>query len=132
MQLSPQSFLALVVFVGILAAWINTRRRSGLPPGPPAKYPWFGTPLTVTKGARWHLYTEWAKTYGVTIYTCTSNTELTETTAGDIMHFTSYGRDYVVLNTYEAARDLLSLRSRIYSDRPKMTMARELYVRSSA
>ena len=42
------------------------------------------------------------------------------------MHFTSYGRDYVVLNTYEATRDLLTLRSRIYSDRPKMTMAREL------
>ena len=47
---------------------------------------------------------------------------------GDVMHFTSYGRDYVVLNTYEAARDLLTLRSRIYSDRPRMTMARELCV----
>ncbi|EPS92745.1 hypothetical protein FOMPIDRAFT_62158 [Fomitopsis schrenkii] len=113
MQLSPQSFLALIAFVGILAAWIKSRQRRGLPPGPPAKYPWIGTPLKVTKGARWHLYTEWAKKYGML-------------TAGDVMHFTSYGRDYVVLNTYEAARDLLSLRTRIYSDRPKMTMAREL------
>ncbi|TFY52513.1 hypothetical protein EVJ58_g9976 [Rhodofomes roseus] len=71
-------------------------------------YPWIGTPLKHAKGARWFLYTEWAKTYG------------------DIVYYMSYGRDYVVLNTYESARDLLVLRSRIYSDRPKMTMAREL------
>ena len=68
MQLSAQTLLALVVFVGIVVAWVNARRRRGLPPGPPAKYPWIGTPLTATKGARWHLYTEWAKRYGMPSY----------------------------------------------------------------
>jgi hypothetical protein len=45
---------------------------------------------------------------------------------GDVVYFKSYGRENIVLNTFEAARALLVLRGRIYSDRPKLVMAREM------
>ena len=50
----------------------------------------------------------------------------TDARAGDLVYFKSHGRENVILNTYEAAHDLLVLRARIYSERPKMVMAREL------
>lgn len=42
-----------------------------------------------------------------------------------------FGTDLVVLNSYEAATDLLDKRGIIYSDRPVLTMLGELYVPST-
>ncbi|KDN38011.1 hypothetical protein RSAG8_09784, partial [Rhizoctonia solani AG-8 WAC10335] len=44
----------------------------------------------------------------------------------DLVYIRVLGQDTVVLNTHQAAKDLLEGRSNIYSDRPHMTMASEL------
>lgn len=43
--------------------------------------------------------------------------------AGDILFFKVFGKRIIVLNSDEAARDLLDKRSAIYSDRPYSPMA---------
>lgn len=49
-------------------------------------------------------------------------------TPGDVNYVTVVGKPIIVLNSYQAARDLLEKRSGIYSNRPRMVMQCELYV----
>lgn len=48
---------------------------------------------------------------------------------GDIMYFKIFRTPAIVLNTIEAARDLLDRRSAKYSDRPRMVLFSEMWVR---
>jgi len=48
---------------------------------------------------------------------------------GDVNYVTVVGKPIIVLNSYQAARDLLEKRSGMYSSRPRMVMLCELYVR---
>ena len=45
---------------------------------------------------------------------------------GDVIYFNALGRSIVVLNSAEAAVDLLEKRSSIYSDRPPFVMFRDM------
>jgi hypothetical protein len=47
---------------------------------------------------------------------------------GDIIHVHCFGSPFIILNSYSSANELLEKRSSIYSDRPEMIMAGELYV----
>ncbi len=49
---------------------------------------------------------------------------------GDVVHFNVFGSHVVVLNSYEATRDLLDARGSIYSSRPRLVMLKEVYVYS--
>lgn len=42
--------------------------------------------------------------------------------SGDVMHLKVLGRNMIVLNSVEAATDLLEKRSAQYSDRPRMNV----------
>ncbi|KAL9710527.1 hypothetical protein Ac2012v2_006061 [Leucoagaricus gongylophorus] len=48
------------------------------------------------------------------------------TTAGDVVRLTMFGQNMVVLNSLDAARDLLDKRSVIYSDRPRFVLFSDL------
>lgn len=48
------------------------------------------------------------------------------TTTGDIVHIRILGRSIVYVNTAEAAIDLFSKRSTIYSDRPRLPLLNEM------
>lgn len=48
------------------------------------------------------------------------------------MTFRVFGRRTIVLNTYQAAVDLLDLRAKLYSDRPRAWMLTELVGRGKA
>ena len=50
-------------------------------------------------------------------------------TYGPVMHLSLAGQPLIVLSTNQAAQDLLSRRSRAYSDRPRLVMAGELVTR---
>lgn len=52
--------------------------------------------------------------------------------AGDLIYIRKFGNPILVLNSMEAANELLDKRSVIYSSRPYRTMASELYVCSTA
>ena len=46
--------------------------------------------------------------------------------AGDVLHIHVFGHSLVILNSLQAARELLDKRSSIYSDRPRFVLMSEL------
>ncbi|TFK46242.1 cytochrome P450 [Heliocybe sulcata] len=83
------------------------RRRPPYLPGP-TPLPVLGNLLQMPTEREWLVFTEWAKTYG------------------DCIHLKVLGQSIVVLNSFEAASDLLEKRSAMYSSRPRLVMAGEL------
>ncbi|KAF8748613.1 cytochrome P450 [Rhizoctonia solani] len=81
-----------------------------LPPGPPC-WPIIGSFFSLPDATEpiWIWFTRWANK-----------------TKSDTIHFRVLGTDTVVLNTREAALELLEKRSNKYSDRPSMVMLKDL------
>ncbi|KAL4256194.1 cytochrome P450 family protein [Pleurotus pulmonarius] len=96
-----------VAALGALLLTVYLKRRSKkrppLPPGPPAD-PLIGHLRIMPADKQELVFHEWSKTYG------------------DIMHLRVLGRDLIVLNSVEAATELLEKRSALYSDRPNFTV----------
>ncbi|KAL0957049.1 hypothetical protein HGRIS_003148 [Hohenbuehelia grisea] len=78
-------------------------QRLPYPPGP-RPVPFLGNIFNITKNATWLTYSRWANKYG------------------DVLHMQVLSRHVVILNSAAAAVDLLEKRSRLYSDRPELTM----------
>ncbi|KAI9448698.1 cytochrome P450 [Lactarius psammicola] len=92
---------AIVSFLVALSSIRDYRRRRGLPyPPGPRQLPLIGNLLDVPNNFSWLAYTELSKKYG------------------DILSLHIFGRDFIVLNTTKATKDLLEKRGDIYSDRP--------------
>ncbi|KAI9567539.1 cytochrome P450 [Boletus coccyginus] len=93
--------LACVVVLSARRYLWNTILRTSypLPPGPRG-LPFIGNVIGVNLDNPWLMYAEWAKKYGDLIYTRV------------------LGRDIIIINSEEVAKDLLENRSRNYSDRP--------------
>ncbi|THU98401.1 cytochrome P450, partial [Dendrothele bispora CBS 962.96] len=68
------------------------------PPGPRG-YPYVGL-IDVPLKKPWFTYIEWGKRYGT-----------------DLLHYTRFGRHYLIINSYEAAKDLLEKDAQFTSDR---------------
>ncbi|KAF9456731.1 cytochrome P450, partial [Collybia nuda] len=101
------SALTVGVVSGILlllwVRWNSRRPRVPLPPGPPA-HPVIGHLLTFPTSDQGEFFSELAKTYG------------------DIIHLSIPMRSFIVLNSVEAAVELLEKRSHNYSDRPSFPL----------
>ncbi|RDB17677.1 O-methylsterigmatocystin oxidoreductase [Hypsizygus marmoreus] len=96
--------MALLVFLltcAFLSVWVKLKRKkySPLPPGPPPE-PLLGHLRLIPGDHQDALFYEWGKIYG------------------DVFHLRVLGRSIIVLNSAEAAVDLLDKRSANYSDRP--------------
>ncbi|KAJ7463649.1 cytochrome P450 [Mycena latifolia] len=89
----------LIWFLGLP----SRRRGAMLPPGPPGD-PVLGHLRYMPSAQPALVFHEWAKNYG------------------DVMHLQVLGRSMIILDTYQAAVDLLDKRSVNYSDRPKFTL----------
>ncbi|KAH9841066.1 cytochrome P450 [Rhodofomes roseus] len=89
---------------GIVVAGLLARTRLPYPPGPRG-WPVIRNLLDIPLDKPWLVYCTWAETYG------------------DLVHLDVFGHHIVILNTAQAAKDLLDDRSSIYSDRPILTMA---------
>ncbi|KAF8064434.1 cytochrome P450 [Lyophyllum atratum] len=85
--------------------WIRATRKKHppLPPGPPAE-PIIGHLRQIPPENQENMYYELGKTYG------------------DVMYLHVLGRPIIVLNSVEAAVDLLDKRSANYSDRPRFVL----------
>ncbi|PFH47986.1 hypothetical protein AMATHDRAFT_6246 [Amanita thiersii Skay4041] len=79
-----------------------------LPPGPPKRF-MLGNLPDMPKSFEWIQYHKWCKEYNT-----------------DIIHLNVLGTDLVILDTSEAAMELLERRSSIYSGRARMPMINEL------
>lgn len=98
------SFLILCLYL----RWRKARYSLPLPPGP-RKLPIIGNMLDMPDGFEWETYHRWCKDLG-----------------SDIIHLDVAGTSIIVIDTTEAAMDLLEKRSSIYSGRPRMPMINEL------
>ncbi|KAJ7600384.1 cytochrome P450 [Mycena floridula] len=81
-----------------LILWLKQKNKYPLPPGPPAD-PIIGHFRMFPNYNVYKVFMEWAQSYG------------------DVMYMSSFGRNIIVLNSMEAANDLLDDRSVIYSCR---------------
>ncbi|KDQ34018.1 hypothetical protein PLEOSDRAFT_152351 [Pleurotus ostreatus PC15] len=97
--------VALLALVFLLSAYLKRRttKRPPLPPGPPAD-PFIGHLRVMPSDQQELVFHEWAKTYG------------------DVMHLKVFGHDIIVLDSVQAATELLEKRSALYSDRPNFTV----------
>ncbi|KAG5643662.1 hypothetical protein DXG03_000542 [Asterophora parasitica] len=93
---------AFLLVCACLYLWTrgSERKHPPLPPGPPAD-PIIGHLRKIPPKGQEDLYYEWGKIYG------------------DVMYLHVLGRHIIVLNSVEAAVDLLDRRSANYSDRPR-------------
>ncbi|KDR66539.1 hypothetical protein GALMADRAFT_161961 [Galerina marginata CBS 339.88] len=105
--------LDLFVLLGTLAIAVliytrNNKRALPYPPGP-RKLPVLGNLLDLPKSFEWETYARWSKEYN-----------------SGIIHLNAAGTDFVILNSFNAAIDLLEKRSSIYSSRAQFTMISQL------
>lgn len=75
-----------------------------LPPGP-TRWPLIGNLLDIPTEFIWLTFDKWYKTF-----------------QSDIIYISVVGRDFLILNTYEAAVEVLEKRSAFYSSRPGLQM----------
>ncbi len=101
----------------IVAIWFLCRRtRLPLPPGP-RKLPLIGNLLDIPKKNAWEQYARWGKEFGKPMILLSRGTFLDRSSDSDIIHLDVAGTSIVVLNSVEAASELLDGRSALYSDR---------------
>lgn len=110
MPISPPDILACILAV-VLCKWLYFRRARGNVPHPsgPPGLPLVGNLLDMPKNPAWSTYIHWSEKYG-----------------SGLVRLNVLGNNIVVVNTLEAATDLLEKRSANYSDRPEMIMLNEL------
>ncbi|KAJ7486840.1 cytochrome P450 [Mycena latifolia] len=96
-------YVLLVAGIAILYLWSSRIERRPLPPGPP-KDPLIGHLRYMPTAQAPFVFHEWAKTYG------------------DVMHLRVLGKSMIVLDTLQAAVDLLDKKGSIYSDRPPLPL----------
>ncbi|OIW32645.1 putative cytochrome P450 oxidoreductase [Coniochaeta ligniaria NRRL 30616] len=102
----PHLVLAFIAVAAITFIYhrFQQRKKLPLPPGPPAE-PLLGHLRIVPTEHPEFQYTQWGKDYN-----------------SDILHFSMLGRSIVVLNSIEAARDLLDKRGANFADRPRFVL----------
>ncbi|KAF8968747.1 cytochrome P450 [Flammula alnicola] len=101
-------FLSLFfTYKTVASSWAN------FPPGP-RPLPIIGNVFQIPTDNQEEKFAEWGAIYG------------------DVVHIRIFGQPIVILNSIQAARDLLDKRSSIYSDRPRFVLFSELMGWSSA
>ncbi|THU87630.1 cytochrome P450 [Dendrothele bispora CBS 962.96] len=100
---SPTLITNALIFSTILGILAYARRPSQLPCPPGPKGYWLLGLAKVPLIKPWLTYVEWGKKYG------------------DVIHFTRFGRHYVVINSLEAANEILERQAQFTSDRPTHT-----------
>ncbi|KAJ3565871.1 hypothetical protein NP233_g7365 [Leucocoprinus birnbaumii] len=112
---TTMGFLQFAGYCGLAAltflTWVIYRNASAprYPPGPPKWIPWAGSLAYMPKHNPWEMYEKLGKE-------CNS----------DIVHLQGAGMNIILLNSEEAAMDLLDKRSAIYSSRPAFSIVETL------
>ncbi|KAJ7146586.1 hypothetical protein C8R44DRAFT_563497, partial [Mycena epipterygia] len=102
----PSYIVTIVATYAVFFYFATLPRRQRvtmLPPGPP-RDPVIGHLRYMPSAQSALVFHKWAKKYG------------------DVMHLQVLGRSLIVLDTYQAAVDLLDKRGLNYSDRPKFSL----------
>lgn len=127
---STVDVLAVAIAGGISIAiayrsWQSNKRRGPLPPGPRG-LPLLGNMADLPDSQPWVALAKLGEIYGASFATDLSLVDCVDHShffAGGIVYLSIVGTDIVVLNNAEYAHNMLVKKSRIYSDRPVLTMA---------
>lgn len=127
------TLLCLVGIVVIQQLYTRLFRRdtTPYPPGPPGK-PIVGH-LGLPENPAWIKFDQWAKQYSASFAFAgetQANGRVLCRTGSDVIRLNVVGKSLIVLNSMKAATDLLDKRSAMYSDRFRLVMTTELYVRT--
>ncbi|KAK6974715.1 cytochrome P450 [Favolaschia claudopus] len=104
-------FPSLLFAVPLIGGWLylHYSKQSRYPPGPrPSLIPLVGNLFDIPKTQQWKTFSDWGEQYG------------------DLVMIQLMGKKICIINTYNAAQALLTVKSSIYSDRPAMPMVNEL------
>ncbi|ESK90250.1 cytochrome p450 [Moniliophthora roreri MCA 2997] len=101
----PSSILILLVVTAFLGWFLTNKlkRNPNLPPGPTAE-PLLGHLRLIPSQGQAETFHQWAKIYG------------------DVMYLKVFGREMVVLDSFETAQELLEKRGAKYSCRPRFVI----------
>jgi len=127
------SLASVIIGCTTLVRLARRSSRSRLPPGPRG-YPIVGNLFDLPSTQVWKQFGAWGKQYGgftwLSLRTiCTLMRMLAQWilyTPGHVTHISVFGQNTIILNSLEAAVDLLDKRSAIYSGRPILTMGGEM------
>ncbi|TFK41265.1 cytochrome P450 [Crucibulum laeve] len=109
MSLQASVFYTALLVSLVYWRWRSYKRRRGLPlPPGPKGWPIIGNVYDIPHDHAWLTYAQWGKTFG------------------DIIYMDVFGTETIVLNSLQAAIELLEKRSANYTDRPDMIMANDL------
>ena len=122
--------------VAVLLLWFTQSRRRGstaLPPGPKS-YPLIGNVLDMMVPELWEVAQRWGKSYGMfssEVFLRGNDCWLLSNLSialGDIIYLKGlgFGKPFVIINSYEAAVELLEKRSLNSADRPGSVMVMDL------
>lgn len=118
--------LSLTAIYAVISHYARRRLWSS-PPGP-LGVPLLGNLLDLPTHEQWRRVVKWGKKYGdLSIFFTRANKLTVALFPGDVIYLRVLGTPLVYLNSAEAAADLLDARGGIYSDRPNLTMASEMY-----
>lgn len=123
--LAPVSVLVLTKIIISFAS-----PKTNLPPSPPAE-PFLGHARKIPTKEPYRTYAEWGKIYGASYLSHGARTAVMSVLniicVGDVISATAPGTTLIIMNTYEAARELLEKNSMHFSDRPYLPLF-NLYV----
>ncbi|KAI6021238.1 cytochrome P450 [Pisolithus marmoratus] len=93
--------------VYLISRIVSKKSPAPFPPGP-KPFPFLGNLLDIPSVRQWITFSDWANKFG------------------DMTHLEIFGRHVVILNSANAAVEMLEKKSLIYSDRPVIPMCGEL------
>ncbi|KAL0568633.1 hypothetical protein V5O48_013352 [Marasmius crinis-equi] len=99
----------------------STRKNPALPPGPPGE-PLIGHLRVIPPVKQAETFHEWAKEYGESYVALAIHKPNLKLSSGDVIYLKVLGKEMIVLDTVEAAQEILEVRGAIYSCRPRFTV----------
>ena len=122
--------LEVLVVAAVVVVVVNVKFRRAnhvsFPPGPPAE-PLIGHARLIPQAGQAEFYHEMRKSYGEFRLSSLPIPTLM-IIIGDVLYFNALGSSIVVLNSVEAAVNLMAKRNAIYSDRPPLVMLTDMWV----
>ena len=115
MAIFAVTIVFVIILTSLLALYLGTAQQVSLPPGPPAD-PIIGHLRIIPTTNQGRVFHSWSKLYGKHLCFLV---EFLTVHAGDVIHLRLPRTSIIILNSVQAANDLLDKSGANFSNRPK-------------